>query len=219
MEEDSGVTDEALHRLGQAVVQARHLLGWSTREDFADNIDVSYRVLSDLETGRRRLGQSSYIKVERALLWEPGSIAAVLRGERERPKIAAPKSVAFVDPPHDAAADAAADLFAEWRSLRAQMDDVTLRYARVRRIPYDVALEELAQVEEMMQDVSQGRPWTPPWDPGPEYGPDDDPWNSEYWIEVTEEDAGDALNNPALKGRTMYQHHVRWMQKDFNANE
>ena len=71
---------EGLVRLGRAVVAQRKRLGWATREAFEDNIDLTYRVLTDLENGNRKLGAKAYGQVERALRWEPGSIDDILAG-------------------------------------------------------------------------------------------------------------------------------------------
>lgn len=71
---------ERFKSLGAHVVNRRRQLGWPTRQAFADNINLVYRVLSDLENGSRRLGAKAYAEVERALRWQPGSVDAVLAG-------------------------------------------------------------------------------------------------------------------------------------------
>lgn len=76
----NGMKSEGLVRLGRAVVAQRKRLGWATREAFEDNIDLTYRVLTDLENGNRKLGAKAYGQVERALRWEPGSIDDILAG-------------------------------------------------------------------------------------------------------------------------------------------
>ena len=63
----NGMKSEGLVRLGRAVVAQRKRLGWATREAFEDNIDLTYRVLTDLENGNRKLGAKAYGQVERAL--------------------------------------------------------------------------------------------------------------------------------------------------------
>lgn len=69
-----------LQRLGELVVARRTAQGWPTRQAFADNIDLTYRVLTDLENGVRRLGAKAYAVVERALEWRPGSVDRILSG-------------------------------------------------------------------------------------------------------------------------------------------
>lgn len=71
---------ERFKRLGAHVVNRRRQLGWPTRQAFADNINLVYRVLSDLENGSRPLGAKAYAEVERVLRWQPGSVDAVLAG-------------------------------------------------------------------------------------------------------------------------------------------
>ena len=69
-----------LERLGTIVVARRKSLGWPTRQAFADNIDLTYRVLTDLENGARKLGPKAYAVVEQTLEWRPGSVDRILSG-------------------------------------------------------------------------------------------------------------------------------------------
>lgn len=71
---------EPLVILGETVKERRKRLGWPTRQDFADGIDLTYRVLTDLENGNRRLGDKAYSQIEDALEWRRGSIDAILAG-------------------------------------------------------------------------------------------------------------------------------------------
>lgn len=65
---------ERLAQLAKMVVARRKARGWPTRQAFAENIALDYRVLTDLENGVRRLGGKSYAAVEAALLWNAGGI-------------------------------------------------------------------------------------------------------------------------------------------------
>lgn len=69
-----------LKRLGKLVQARRIELGYSTREKFVEQLGFSYRVLTDLENGNRKLGSASYRDVETALRWATGSIDEVLLG-------------------------------------------------------------------------------------------------------------------------------------------
>lgn len=86
---DSGnicaMTNE-LERLGQLVQARRIELGWGKREEFAQQVTFSYRVLTDLENGNRKLGKSSYREIESVLDWETGSVEDILDGGHPRPR-------------------------------------------------------------------------------------------------------------------------------------
>jgi hypothetical protein len=72
--------DPQLARLGRMVQAMRIEKGWLTREQFAEQVSFTSRVLQDLENGRRRLGKASYLEIEITLGWEPGSVSAILAG-------------------------------------------------------------------------------------------------------------------------------------------
>lgn len=69
-----------LQRLGTLVTSRRVELGYRVRVKFAKQIDLSDRLLADLEKGVRGLSVGSYAVLEQALEWQPGSIKAVLAG-------------------------------------------------------------------------------------------------------------------------------------------
>ncbi|GAT01264.1 hypothetical protein [Mycolicibacterium fortuitum] len=69
-----------LGRLASLVVERRLQLGMATRQAFSECVALTYRVLTDVENGNRRLGRTAYAEIERALGWAWGSIAAVLSG-------------------------------------------------------------------------------------------------------------------------------------------
>ncbi|WP_040511812.1 helix-turn-helix transcriptional regulator [Gordonia soli] len=79
------MTDD-LKRLGNHVQTRRIEMGWSTREKFAEQLSVSYRVVTDLENGKRKLGKATYREVESVLDWETGSVDVVLSGGRPDPR-------------------------------------------------------------------------------------------------------------------------------------
>lgn len=76
--------ESELDRLASRVVARRKEKGWPTRQAFADAIDLTYRVLTDLENGVRRLGPKAYAVIELALEWRPGSIDNILAGGEPR---------------------------------------------------------------------------------------------------------------------------------------
>ncbi|BBZ80039.1 hypothetical protein MANY_53760 [Mycolicibacterium anyangense] len=74
-------------------------------------------------------------------------------------------------------------IFDDWLAARNRMLNLVLEYAATRRISFQLAENELSQVQQMATDVQlgTGRPWTPPWNPGPEFEPGDEPWRAEWW--------------------------------------
>ena len=72
-----------LSALGDAVRMRRVQRGMATREEFAEQVSLGYRVLTDLENGARRLGPKSYGEIEEALAWPPGSCETILAGGTE----------------------------------------------------------------------------------------------------------------------------------------
>lgn len=74
-------------------------------------------------------------------------------------------------------------MFAEWQQARNRMLNAVLGYARARAIPFAKAQSELDAVQQMTNDVTYGRPWTPPWDPGAEFDEEDEPWRAHWWWE------------------------------------
>lgn len=65
-------------RLGKYVVARRVKLGYKQRGDFATAVQFSYRLLSDIETGRRSNYDAATIaRLEDALGWETGSVFSV----------------------------------------------------------------------------------------------------------------------------------------------
>lgn len=67
------------------MVSRRIELGMRTREALADKIEISYRVLSDLENGKRSFAPSTLAVVEQALDWQPGSAKRVVAGGEPTP--------------------------------------------------------------------------------------------------------------------------------------
>lgn len=71
---------DGLKRIGERVVARRCKLGMATRQALADRTGLSYRLLGDIESGRRAVTTGSYAVVEQALRWEPGSLLRVSHG-------------------------------------------------------------------------------------------------------------------------------------------
>ncbi|MFC5789645.1 helix-turn-helix domain-containing protein [Agromyces tardus] len=70
-----------LRRRGASVVDRRIALGYTTRQDFAVATGLSYRLLGDVERGRREVSAGSWAVIEQALGWEPGTV----RADEDRP--------------------------------------------------------------------------------------------------------------------------------------
>lgn len=70
--------------VGRAVKRAR-AVRWPRRIDFATATGLSYKLISDIETGRRdNFSDTTKAILEAALLWEPGSIDVIARGGRPK---------------------------------------------------------------------------------------------------------------------------------------
>lgn len=69
-----------LQRLGRYVMSRRRELGYATRQEFADAIDMSVRTVSDVEKATRKVSPGSYAMIESKLGWMPGSCTSVLDG-------------------------------------------------------------------------------------------------------------------------------------------
>lgn len=81
--------DNDLMRLGRFVQARRMEKGWATREDFTKQLSFSYRVVTDLENGKRTLGTPAYREIESILDWETGSVDDVLDGGRPHLRLTA----------------------------------------------------------------------------------------------------------------------------------
>lgn len=62
---------------GAAVVARREELGWPTRMDFAKATGLSYRLLGEVEAGRRPVSPGTWAIIERHLRWIPGTTSPV----------------------------------------------------------------------------------------------------------------------------------------------
>ncbi|MDO3401925.1 helix-turn-helix transcriptional regulator [Mycolicibacterium neoaurum] len=82
-------------------------------------------------------------------------------------------------------------IFDDWQAARNRMLNVVLEYAATRKISFQAAEEELADVQQMASDVQldTGRPWTPPWNPGAEFREGETPWKREWWA-IIEQNIG-----------------------------
>lgn len=83
-------------RLATEVIARRVELGYRTREQFVTEVGISRRVISDIENHRRdNYDKATIARLEDALRWKHGRIAAILRGELSDPPAA---DVTDVDP-------------------------------------------------------------------------------------------------------------------------
>lgn len=97
------MTDDAPtgQRVADAVIARRVALGYTTRNAFAQAVGVSSRVLSDLENANRDNFDSVTIaRMEQALRWLPGSVAAIAAGGKPRTVDGEEINAAVVVPQH-----------------------------------------------------------------------------------------------------------------------
>lgn len=77
---------EGWNRLGTMVTEARKHIGYSNREDFAAAINVSVRVLSDLEAGARtNFSERILSRVESGIGWPAGTVDQVITDSNFEP--------------------------------------------------------------------------------------------------------------------------------------
>ena len=69
-----------LERLGHHIVSRRVALGYRTRTDLANSLQVTVRTLADIEHGVRKASPGTYALLENKLSWAPGSIDTILDG-------------------------------------------------------------------------------------------------------------------------------------------
>jgi transcriptional regulator with XRE-family HTH domain len=75
---------QSLARLGHHIVSRRVELGYRTRTDLANSLNLTVRTLADIENGVRRASRGTYAMLENKLGWAPGSVDAILaEGEPE----------------------------------------------------------------------------------------------------------------------------------------
>ncbi len=67
---------------GQAVIERRVELGYRTRAQFADDIELTTKTLGQVERGERpSYDRSTYVTLDQSLDWAPGTFEALLKGE------------------------------------------------------------------------------------------------------------------------------------------
>jgi transcriptional regulator with XRE-family HTH domain len=67
--------------LADAIIRRRKQLGFDRQKDFASHVGITPRYLNDLENARRdSYGPGTFVDLETALLWGPGSVQAVIGG-------------------------------------------------------------------------------------------------------------------------------------------
>src|SRR3954452_22121624 len=77
---DSGI-DPANARVGHAVADRRLEVGFATQRELAEAAGVALNTAAMLERGRTFPRRSNAHKLERALQWPTGTLAALRRGE------------------------------------------------------------------------------------------------------------------------------------------
>ena len=138
--------EESLGHLGRTIVARRTELGYPTRQAFADEVDLTYRVLTDLENGNRMVGPKTYASIEKALRWAPGSVGRVLRGEEPVERAALPSGI----PPHERLGD--------WHSYEGvvteKWGDVATLQERIARLPMTAVLYISTVVDLILDDIA-----------------------------------------------------------------
>ena len=142
--------EESLGRLGRTIVARRTDLGYPTRQAFADEVNLTYRVLTDLENGKRMVGPKTYASIEQALRWAPGSVGRVLRGEEPVERAALPSGT----PPHERLGD--------WRSyegvVTVKWGDIATLQERIARLPMTAVLYISTVVDLILDDIASFAP-------------------------------------------------------------
>jgi hypothetical protein len=69
-----------LEQLGHHIVSRRVALGYRTRTDLANSLQLTVRTLADIENGIRRASPGTYAMLDNKLGWAPGSIDTILAG-------------------------------------------------------------------------------------------------------------------------------------------
>ncbi len=69
-----------LERLGHYIVSRRVALGYRSRTDLANGLQLTVRTLADIEHGVRKASAGTYAMLENKLAWAPGSIDTILAG-------------------------------------------------------------------------------------------------------------------------------------------
>ncbi|WP_053094015.1 helix-turn-helix transcriptional regulator [Mycobacterium heckeshornense] len=73
--------DAAIARVGRAVADRRIELGIASQRELAETAGVALNTAAQLERGHTFPRRSSAHKLEKALRWPPGTLAAIRRGE------------------------------------------------------------------------------------------------------------------------------------------
>lgn len=194
---------DRLRRLGQLVRSRRNELGIAQGKALAERMNVTPRVVTDIERGNRRAGENTYSKLENVLGWSPNSVKAVLDDDRDPiPAVArlhldgehedlTLEAERHPDQTGEPLVDLVRDtrrqqrletLFDRWVAQFVELIPIEIEYARLRGI--NDAREELLEVFVMAQQTKDGRPWTPPWqDWSDRFGDDAEPWRERWWQE------------------------------------
>lgn len=131
-------------RLGQHVVARRTELGFRNRADFAAAVQVSSRLISDIEKGRRtNFDQVTLSALEAALGWETGSVQQVVEGGEPRLRPGATATVSATMPGLRGSVAAHAHIAGSGVSTD-DIDDIDLVYAS--SMPVEQKLKTIRQI-------------------------------------------------------------------------
>lgn len=130
---------QKLIRLSRYVMARRQDLGYPNRADLAEAMTghLTDRTLSDIENGTREVSTNTYVTLERALHWAPGSIDLILAGQEPIEK-AAP-TTASTQPLEQASFEAIIDEAKrrpEWTSLLVKFGSAEIVQDLKRRLDY-----------------------------------------------------------------------------------
>lgn len=179
MESNESQPDTPLKVLGRKVKRRRVKLQMKYAKDLAKKMDITPRVVGDIENGRRSVSEATYDALELVLEWAPGSVDQILAGGEPTESESPIKDFAIRT--HGAPSDVAPDaerLFGEWADLYTQLLPVEFRYATTRGLDLAEAQEELRDILDMAQNAAKdGRMWTPPW----KWNRPGRPWSEAWW--------------------------------------
>jgi transcriptional regulator with XRE-family HTH domain len=157
-------------RLGQFVRERRARRGFKTQRALADAMEVTSKVVNNIELGKKRgYSPATIAALELMLGWDSGSVRSVLEGgEPHLTPTLQPRRVNERRPEED--------LWEEWSELHSRALNVEIKYGRLRGLSPSAARDELRDTFVMAQQGKEARPWAPPWEePSDEAGePADD---------------------------------------------
>lgn len=167
---------QRLVALGKLVIDRRVRLKMKKAVDLAAAMEVSPRLVGDIENGRRRVSDATYAALDEALEWKAGSASTFLDLGQE-PDFAPVSTERVVRPGGALSPRVAEEAFNAWAELYVQLLPAEFRYAATRGLDLAAAQEELREILNMAQQGKEGRPWTPPWS----WRGEGEPWLDNWW--------------------------------------